>query len=81
VAQRYLTLLGPLAWGQLPERNLQRNWGQPTIPYAAFSAACLVKLNEGKDSMTDLRDFILEHPALIWLLVPAGRFKGRAARF
>jgi hypothetical protein len=57
-----------LAWGQLPERNLQRNWGQPTIPYAAFSAACLVKLNEGKDSMTDLRDFILEHPALIWLL-------------
>jgi hypothetical protein len=68
VAQRYLTLLGPLAWGQLPERNLQRNWGQPTIPYAAFSAACLVKLNEGKDSMTDLRDFILEHPALIWLL-------------
>jgi len=68
VAQRYLTLLGPLAWGHLPERNLQRNWGQTTIPYAAFSAACLVKLNEGKDSMSDLCDFILEHPALIWLL-------------
>jgi len=68
VAQRYLALLGPLDWGHLPERNLQRNWGQSTIPYAAFSAAYLVKLNEGKDSMGALRDFILEHPALIWLL-------------
>jgi hypothetical protein len=68
VAQRYLTLLGPLAWDQLPERNLVRNWGQATIPYAAFSAACLVKINEGKGSMGDLRTFILEHPALIWLL-------------
>jgi hypothetical protein len=68
VAQRYLTLLGPLAWGRLPERNLERNWGQTTVPYAAFSAACLVKLNEGKDSMSGLRDFILDHPALLWLL-------------
>jgi hypothetical protein len=30
--QRYLALLGPLAWHQFPERNLQRDWGQPTIP-------------------------------------------------
>jgi hypothetical protein len=68
VAQRYLALLGPLDWTHLPERNLQRNWGQTTIPYAAFIAACLVKINEGKDSMGALRDFILEHPELIWLL-------------
>lgn len=68
VAQRYLTLLGPLAWDRLPERNLERNWGQTTIPYAAFSAACLVKLNEGYDSMGDLRTFIRDHPALLWLL-------------
>jgi hypothetical protein len=68
VTQRYLRLLGPLAWGQLPERNLGRNWGQRTIPYAAFSAAYLVKLNEGKKSMSDLRDFIRDHPALLWLL-------------
>ena len=68
VAQRYLALLGPLDWAHLPERNLQRNWGQTTIPYAAFIAACLVKINEGKDSMGALRDFILEHPELIWLL-------------
>ena len=68
VTQRYLKLLGPLAWGQLPDRDLQRNWGQTTIPYAAFSAACLVKLNEGKESMGELRTFIGDHPALLWLL-------------
>jgi len=67
VAQRYLTLLGPLDWAHLPDRNLQRNWGQTTIPYTAFIAACLVKINEGKKSMGALRDFILEHPELIWL--------------
>ncbi len=68
IAQRSLDLLGPLAWGHLPERNLQRNWGQTTIPHAAFIAAYLVKLEEGKKSMGDLRLFLLEHPELIWLL-------------
>ena len=67
VAQRYLALLGPLDWPHLPERNLQRNWGQTTIPYAAFIAAYLVNINEGKKSMGSLRDFMLEHPELIWL--------------
>lgn len=67
VAQRYLELLGPLDWGHLPERNLHRNWGQTTIPYASFIAAFLVKLNEGKDSMSDLRVYMLEHPELVWL--------------
>lgn len=68
IAQRCLDLLGPLAWEHLPERNLQRNWGQPTVPYAAFIAACLLKLNEDKRSMGDLRLFLAEHPELIWLL-------------
>ena len=67
VAQRYLELLGPLAWDHLPERNLQRNWGQTTIPYASFIAAYLVKLNEGKDSLGDLRLYLTENPELIWL--------------
>jgi len=67
-AQRYLDLLGPLAWRHLPERNLQRNWGQPTIPYATFIAAYLVKLNEGHRSMGDLRRFMAEHPAVTWLV-------------
>ena len=47
---------------------MQRNWGQPTVPYTAFIAAVLLKLNEDKISMGDLRLFMLEHPELIWLL-------------
>ena len=68
VAQRYLELLGPLDWLRLPERNLMRNWGQPTIPYASFIAAYLIKLNEGQKSLGDLRFYLREHPELIWLL-------------
>jgi hypothetical protein len=67
LSQRCLELLGPLAWDRLPERNLQRNWGQATIPYAAFIPACLLKLNEDKNSMGDLRLFLVEQPELIWL--------------
>ncbi len=68
IAQRCLDLLGPLGWDRLPERDLRRNWGQPTIPYAAFIPACLLKLNEAQKSMGDLRLFLAEHPELIWLL-------------
>jgi hypothetical protein len=67
-AMRILDLIGPLSWQTFPERNLLRNWGQPTIPHAAFSAACLLKLNESMVSMGDLRLYLLEHPAFIWLL-------------
>lgn len=67
-AMRILDLLGPLSWADFPERNILRNWGQTTIPYAAFSAACLLKLNEHLVSMGDLRQYLLEHPAFIWLL-------------
>jgi hypothetical protein len=67
VAQRVLDLLGPLDWPHFPERNLTRNWGQTTVPYAAFAAAYLVKLNEGLVSMGDLRQYLVEHPALVWL--------------
>jgi hypothetical protein len=67
-AMRALDLLGPLAWGEFPERNLIRNWGKVVVPHAAFSAACLLKLNENLVSMGDLRQYLVEHPAFIWLL-------------
>lgn len=67
-AMRILALLGVLPWASFPERNLLRFWGQTTIPYTAFSAACLLKLNEKLVSMDDLRQYLLEHPAFIWLL-------------
>jgi len=67
-AMRILDLLGPLPWPLFPERNLNRFWGQTAIPHAAFSAACLIKLNENLVSMGDLRNYLIEHPAFIWLL-------------
>jgi len=65
---RYLRLLGPLAWDQFPERDLVRNYGQPAVPYAAFTAACLVKLDQGQAYMSQLRRYLVEHPALMWVL-------------
>jgi len=67
-AMRLLDLIGSIAWDRFPERNLIRDWGRTTIPYATFSAACLLKLNEGLVSMDDLRQYLVEHPAFIWLL-------------
>lgn len=67
-AMRILDLLGPIPWNEFPERDLQRFWGQVAIPHAAFSAACLIKLEENLVSMGDLRRYLVEHPAFIWLL-------------
>jgi hypothetical protein len=60
-----LELLGPLDWTHFPERDLERRWCQPAVSFAAFSAAMLLKLNEGLDSMGDLRLYMVEHPGLI----------------
>jgi hypothetical protein len=68
VAMRNLRLLGPLAWDQFPERDLVRNYGQPAVPYAAFAAACLVKLNQGHAYMSQLCQYLVEHPPLMWVL-------------
>lgn len=65
---RILELLGPLDWDGFPERNLQRNWGQPTLPYSALVAAELIRLNEDLASTQKLRRFLKEHPGFIWLL-------------
>jgi len=65
---RCFELLAPLDWGHFPERNLQRNWGQLTIPYAALAAAELIRLNEALPSLKRLRRFLSEQPGFIWLL-------------
>jgi hypothetical protein len=68
VAMRYLTLLGPLDWEHFPERDLDRNWGIPAVPYAPFVAACLVKVDQQFRYMSRLRRYLVEHPALVWIL-------------
>jgi hypothetical protein len=68
VAMRYLRLLGSLDWDQFPERDLERKWTLPAIPYAPFVAACLVKLDQQIQYMARLRQYLVEHPALTWIL-------------
>ncbi len=65
---RCLEWLAPLHWADLTERDLQRNWGQTTIPYHAFIAAELIRLNERLHSASNLHQFLQEHPGFIWLL-------------
>lgn len=38
------------------------------MPYAPFVAACLVKLDQRLPHMSNLRQFLVDHPALVWLL-------------
>jgi len=68
LAMRIYRLLRPIDWAALPERNLSRNYGQPAVPYAAFVAAYLVKIDQRLVYMSDLRCFLVAHPALCWLL-------------
>jgi hypothetical protein len=69
VVQHYRALLGPLPWASFPERSTSRAWPGPRPdPRAPFVAAYLVKLHEGKRFMSDLRDFLLKHPALVYYL-------------
>lgn len=69
VVQKYHALLGVLPWHQFPERATDRPWpGPPPDPRAPFVAAYLVKLHEGKRYMSDLRAYLTEHPALVYLL-------------
>jgi hypothetical protein len=68
VALRYLRLLGALDWTRFPERDLNTPWTIPLVPFAPFVAACLVKLNEQFVYMPQLRDYLIEHPALTWVL-------------
>ena len=78
LAQKYRTLLGALDWANFPERETQHPWpGFPPLPRAPFVAAYLIKLDQRLRYMSDLRHFLVQHPALIWLagfpLQPARR--------
>ncbi len=80
LALRYLDLLGPLAWQRFPERNL--NWQPWPVPYRALLGACLIKLDQQISSMSRLHQFLLDQPALIWMLgFPLHLTPGRAPGF
>jgi len=68
VAMRFLSLVGTMPWDRFPERDLEIGHPRRSVPYAAFAAACLLKLEEQLVTMTALRRYLVEHPALVWLL-------------
>lgn len=69
VAMKYLTLLRPLAWENIPWHNHRRPHPgpQPTSPLP-FIAAFLVKLDQNQAHVGQLRQYLIEHPALSWVL-------------
>lgn len=69
VVQTYRALLGDLPWHAFPERSTQRNWpGPQPDPRAPFVAAFLIQLHQGKRFMSQLRTYLLDHPALVYWL-------------
>jgi hypothetical protein len=68
-ALRYMRLLGQLDWTHFPEKPGKRIWPNfPSIPFSAFAAACLVKIDQKLVYMSDLRQYLVENPALLWAL-------------
>lgn len=69
VALRYLRLLGVIDWDNFPQVRAKRPKPGPVptspVPYIA---AFLVKLDQGCVSMGQLRQYLVDHPALTWLL-------------
>src|SRR5215208_3986683 len=69
LVQDYRALIGALPWAAFPERPCDRRWpGPQPDPRAPFVAAYLIKLHEGKRYMSELRRFLIAHPALVWWL-------------
>lgn len=67
VVQKYRALIGSLPWADFPERPADRPYPGPRpARRAPFAAAFLVKLHEEKRTMTALRTYLREHPALVY---------------
>lgn len=73
VALHYLAWLGRLDWQHFPERPGQtaqsQGWRGPTPQATApYVAALLIKVDRHLPHLTDLRQFLVDHPALPWVL-------------
>jgi len=69
VTLKYLQLLGMLDWSDFPDRPDQRFSPQEApLPYAPFVAAYLVKIDRRMPYVADLWQYLIENPALVWVL-------------
>ncbi len=68
-ALKYLEMFGMLDWSHFPDRPDQRfSPDEPPIPYAPFVAAYLVKIDRQLVYVADLWQYLVETPALVWVL-------------
>ena len=66
-AMRYLSFLEPLAWEAFPERPPSHPAHEQVIPWSAFAAACLVKLEEGIPTLSTIIEVLMDREgALHW---------------
>jgi hypothetical protein len=69
VALKYVQLLGMLDWQRFPDRPDQRfSPTEPPMPYAPLVAAYLVKIDQHIAYVADLWQYLIENPALVWVL-------------
>jgi hypothetical protein len=69
LARKYLDLLGPLDWDHFPQRDPHRAWpGPQPQPRAPYVASFLVKIDQQIRYMSKLREFLVDHPAVVWIL-------------
>lgn len=69
VALKYLRLLGSINWERFPDRPDQRFYPDcPPLSYTAFAAAYLVKIDQHMLYISTLREYLIEHPPLAWVL-------------
>jgi hypothetical protein len=69
VAQRYEAMFEMLDWTVVAEKDdrvAQR--GRLPHPESAYIKALLVMIEEKHDYVTDMHDYLREHPALVWVL-------------
>lgn len=69
VAQRYEEMWGLLEWGAVEEKEegeVQR--GRLGHPETAYIKALLVMQAEKQEYVTELRRYLCEHPALVWVV-------------
>jgi hypothetical protein len=76
---RYLNLLAPLDWDHFPEHSGKSfRPDESPFPLSTFAAAYLIKLDRNLSYMPRLRQYLVDHPALVWILgcplVPSRHF-------
>jgi hypothetical protein len=66
VVRRYRAIFAHLDWNGVPERATERPWpGRTPHPRRAYVKALLVKVWERHAYVTELRAYLVEHPALV----------------